>query len=153
MVQKSLNMNQAEKASCIWMAGRRYPLSSLKPSSLPTFPFYSSSNLGFITYPQSCRSMVGGIAGVAPDPKQVTPDWLKQVIIIFLPLNKWLIFEWTCDSVLSDKTYKQAETLRAMLSFSQKNIQGRNIWFVPFILTDKKEYESWACRNYHTTME
>ena len=53
--------------------------------------------------------MVGGIAGVAPDPKQVTPDWLKQVIIIFLPINKWLILS---DSVIQSCLIRHTSRLK-----------------------------------------
>lgn len=129
MVQKSLNLNQAEKACIIWLAGRRYPLTPLKPSSLPTFPLYSPSNLCFISYPQSCHSTVGG----GTTWSQASDFWLvKTSHNYFSPSQQMIDFEWSRDSVLSDKTHKQTEAFRAMLSFSQKNIQSRNIWFFSF---------------------
>lgn len=130
MVQTSLNLNQAEKADTIWLAGRRSPLSPLKPSSLPTFPLHSPSNLCFISYPQSCHSMV--VVGETIW-AQASDSWLaKTSHNYFSPSQQMIAFEWSRNSVLSDKTYKQAEAFRAMLSFSQKNIQSRNIWFFSF---------------------
>lgn len=152
MVQKSLNLNQAEKADTIWLAGRRSPLSPLKPSSLPTFPLHSPSNLCFISYPQSCHSMVVG-GGRPSGPKQVTPDWLKQVIIIFLPLNKWLILsDHVIQSCLIRHTSRLKHSERCFLSL-RKIFKAEIFDSFPLFLTDMKEYNSWTCRKYHTTVE